>query len=752
MGYSLSAFIVTARSEPACGAARRGTSRWRSGTSVASGLDIGRELVFLVMAVLDVIDAAVIHPNGHVYFFGGDRYVKYKPGGEGALSAGEDSMLRTIGVSGWRSFPEPFRRDLDAALYYPNDSLFGGRADLYFFKGDSYIKFTPGRGVVPTSAGEVVRQIGVTGWTSFPPEFRANLDAALYYRANGHAYFFKGEQYIKYKPGSGVVPRKNGGLTRIIGAEGWDFPNIASFHRDLDAAFDYPQTGRTYFFKGRDYVRWQPGVGPEARYPRRIGLHHRGHGGWPGLSHLIAVPCTVDVSEQSARVWFWLTGGAAPEHLRLELDGVLIDRPDWRSVEMGPDQPATERAMRQVARDSRICQLHLHDLEANRRYELAIKRRDSDIVIERIEFTTAPPVTQNTGTIRFALCSCANTTAQLDARGFEHMRAYEPAFAVFAGDNCYYYDKLVTSTQRSMYGDWSSRAKMLTRQLEARNHPQFVPFCKHVPIFSTWDDHDCGFDNVTRDAPISSTTRGDWVGMDAAVGVYRAMWPHRYSKNTDLYYSFRWGPLEFFVTDSRFHKQLSREPSILGESQLTELIVDLRRSSAQVKVLVIANVLLHGDHGEGLWPETGTEPVSETATLLETLRSADLGARVLVLSGDVHISECVHDGTNPRAVSLMEVTSSPLCIKADQEPAIHPTLKGDATRCWSTNEESFAIIDVDIRAVVSGEITDGTIEVRAISAQTGETLFSRNPGVTLCHTRWNLATGEVVTGPPPDRR
>lgn len=87
------------------------------------------------------IDAAVNHPNGNIYFFKGDRCLRWVPG-QGPDGGG------TVGKDGWRGL---WTDGIGAALDHPN-----GR--IYFFRGDRFLRWEPGEGV--TKRGRV----GRTGW------------------------------------------------------------------------------------------------------------------------------------------------------------------------------------------------------------------------------------------------------------------------------------------------------------------------------------------------------------------------------------------------------------------------------------------------------------------------------------------------------------------------------------------------------------------------------------------------------------
>jgi phosphodiesterase/alkaline phosphatase D-like protein len=391
--------------------------------------------------------------------------------------------------------------------------------------------------------------------------------------------------------------------------------------------------------------------------------------------------------------------------------------------------------------------LDLSGLEPGTDYALKIKRRDGGKVIETVEFRTAPPA-RSTGTVRFVLGSCANSTIQKRVDTFDAIAREQPDFAILCGDNgSYYYNGNLSATSEPYTGgsdfpddddrhrvdDWDSVPLMLKRQLKARNHPQFVNVAGKVPLFTTWDDHDCGYNNVSA---ALNAKFPNWVGMHKAASVYRAMWTHGYRNPDDLYYHFRWGPVHVFMTDGRFYRDSG---AVLGRDQLDCLIADLEASEAPLKIVVSGNVVLH-DHKEFL-------PAAEKDRLLEELRRPERG-RVLLLSGDVHFSECNYDDAEGRV--LVEVTSSPLQLKASDKKSRRDTDTGPH-RLWQTRVSdqpklvgTYALIEVNIRAATGTSIEDGEVKVTA-RGRNGAVL-ANDDGAAKCHTYWDLATGEVRLG------
>ncbi|MCB0130206.1 MAG: hypothetical protein KDD78_05145, partial [Caldilineaceae bacterium] len=212
---------------------------------------------------LEKIDACLGYGHsGHVYFFGNNRYVRWLPG-FGVETVQTNVALRQIGVSGWRGFPTDFKDGIDAALWHPHNR------HAYFFKGNDYIKWKPGQGLVDPA----VRQIGDTGWRGLPPEFCTSIDAALAHPTNGHIYFFKDSLYCKWKPTQGVVEP----AVREVGVHGWKLP-ADMVTNGIDAALTHPTTNNIYFFSGADYCVWVPGQGVISPRIRQTGID-----GWEGL-------------------------------------------------------------------------------------------------------------------------------------------------------------------------------------------------------------------------------------------------------------------------------------------------------------------------------------------------------------------------------------------------------------------------------------------------------------------------------------
>ncbi|MCP4305760.1 MAG: hypothetical protein GY788_12995, partial [bacterium] len=88
--------------------------------------------------------------------------------------------------------------------------------------------------------------------------------------SNEKGYFFKGDEYIRYTPGKGV----DAGYPRKIKDNWKKWP---SHFKNIDCSIKW-NNDKLYFFKGNEYIRYTPGKGVDKHYPKTI------ISAWPGLA------------------------------------------------------------------------------------------------------------------------------------------------------------------------------------------------------------------------------------------------------------------------------------------------------------------------------------------------------------------------------------------------------------------------------------------------------------------------------------
>ena len=136
----------------------------------------------LAEAFPDGIDAVVVWPNGKAYFFKGNGYVRYTidPANEGV----DPDYPQYISMN-WKGL---WSDGIDAAVIWPNNKA-------YFFKGDSYVRYNMdpnNEGVEPDYPRKIKGN-----WKGLAEAFPDGIDTAVVW-PNGKAYFFKGDSYVRY--------------------------------------------------------------------------------------------------------------------------------------------------------------------------------------------------------------------------------------------------------------------------------------------------------------------------------------------------------------------------------------------------------------------------------------------------------------------------------------------------------------------------------------------------------------------------
>ncbi|MFJ5064660.1 hemopexin repeat-containing protein [Streptomyces nigra] len=132
------------------------------------------------------IDAAVNWPNGHVYFFKGDKYAKYN------VQANDITGPPQKTKDGWDGFEATgFDEYIDAALEL-------GDGSAWFFRDDECLLFgeEKGKETVIVGPGKIATLLPDLASASFgTDDFGSYLDDGVF--MSGKGYLFKGDHYIR---------------------------------------------------------------------------------------------------------------------------------------------------------------------------------------------------------------------------------------------------------------------------------------------------------------------------------------------------------------------------------------------------------------------------------------------------------------------------------------------------------------------------------------------------------------------------
>jgi hypothetical protein len=124
------------------------------------------------------VDAEVVWNHQKVYFFKGDKYLRYD------IAADRVDQGYPLPIAG--NWPGLWTDHIDAGVVWPN-----GKA--YFFRGAQYIRYDIAKDKADPGYPVDIK----SGWPGFPPSFAAGIDNVVVWN-NGKAYFFKGSEYIRY--------------------------------------------------------------------------------------------------------------------------------------------------------------------------------------------------------------------------------------------------------------------------------------------------------------------------------------------------------------------------------------------------------------------------------------------------------------------------------------------------------------------------------------------------------------------------
>ena len=314
---------------------------------------------------------------------------------------------------------------------------------------------------------------------------------------------------------------------------------------------------------------------------------------------------------------------------------------------------------------------------------------------ESVEMPLAPPnpeLAADTVLTRIAFGSCNEHNNRQHM--WDLIAARDPQAFLFIGDN--------------IYGDptWDGGAdlgSLRAAYAKQSTHSEFIGFAARIPILTTWDDHDFGF----NDGGASFAHRR------FAEDIFETYWrsPADVRERDGVYMSRMYGEegarVQVILLDTRFFRSNLRRPgegedgpamgrflpnqdpeaTVLGEAQWEWLEGELAKP-ADLRIVVSSIQLISTAHGWEAWYEMPLER-QRMLNLLGTRAESGL----IVLSGDRHAGGIYQLAQGDETIT--EFTSSSLNVSystTEQSTAREP----DADRVTDLiGEENFGLIDID---------------------------------------------------------
>ena len=233
---------------------------------------------------------------------------------------------------------------------------------------------------------------------------------------------------------------------------------------------------------------------------------------------------------------------------------------------------------------------------------------------------------------RVAAASCASTGSRSSV--FSTIQALDPNLLIHMGD--FHYENISAN-------DPARFLRAYDDVFESRTQSDLY---RNVPIAYVWDDHDYGPNDADRTSPSRAASRQ----------VYRDAVPHYPlpAGDTTINQAFTIGRVRFILTDMRSERTPIRAPdddkkSMLGPAQRVWLLEELAAAAARYPLVVwVSTVPWITREGD---PQDGWQPFARERTMIaDHIKRVGLGTRIIMLSGDAHMS-AMDDGTNSNYAS-----------------------------------------------------------------------------------------------------
>jgi len=428
-----------------------------------------------------------------------------------------------------------------------------------------------------------------------------------------------------------------------------------------------------------------------------------------------------------------MLGAVFPEHVLVWVR-VSGEYPVALQHGPAPDRLVTTTPPRTARKDDDYCVVvPLEGLApgATVHYRVLVNGRVPSYLEDQPPFVArAAPAAESRGRFRVAFGSCARWARDPHQPIWRAIAERQPDLFLWLGDN--------------IYGDALDPMILAEEYRRQRDVPAYRAHMTGIPQLATWDDHDFGSNDSDRTFP----------GAAGARRAFRHYWPNPAAGLADtpgIFFSYRYGGVDFFFLDDRTHRDPNRDPdgpakTMLGAGQLAWLKAGLAASRAPFKVLISGSIWPGGANPK---PDSWGSFLHERNALFDWIRDHGIGG-VILLSGDTHSAELnVIPWSDRGGYDFYDFTSSPLA----QEPNNNwiPRAVERRVRLPYDSAPNFGLLEFDLTAEPALTYrlfnTDGRSVWRPFNLRADELVNGRRswPDKTAPDaTRW-----EATRGTPP---
>lgn len=347
-----------------------------------------------------------------------------------------------------------------------------------------------------------------------------------------------------------------------------------------------------------------------------------------------------------------MLGACEPDRLRI---WARTSEPLRLGVEVSPDEGFRRIVARSEAHtraeDDGVAQLQLGGLSpaTGYFYRLTVNGRPAPYLGGLAPFRArTAPTRDSRAPLRIAFGSCARYAADAEQRIWSAVTAREPELFLWLGDN--------------IYGDSLIPATLAEEYRRQRGVPGFQALGANVPQLAIWDDHDYGLNDHDRENPVK----------EQALSLFRRWWAnpaYGLAKTPGVFFRYRYGAVELFMLDSRYHRAHNDaadtpSKSMLGAGQRQWLEAALADSDAIFKLIACGS---GWSSAKGPGGDSWAAFLHERDALFEYIRERGIEG-VVLLSGDTHTGELNAIPWSDRGgYDLYDLVSSPLAQRPEQD-------------------------------------------------------------------------------------
>ena len=374
------------------------------------------------------------------------------------------------------------------------------------------------------------------------------------------------------------------------------------------------------------------------------------------------------------------------------------------TLEVTPDAGGKPQLIKKsaTAENDQCVQWNVSGLTAATKYRYRILKGEEIIAAHEGQVFTTAPDPAKPAKVRLAISSCAKEDEGSRAV-WKRMAAEKTEAVVLIGD--------------TPYIDSTELAVQTKRHREFAAVPEYQELLRSRPCWWTWDDHDFAGNDAS----------GLAVGKENSRLVYSRYHPQpAYGDGADgVYTSFRRGPVEIFLLDTRWFSMTgpsfasSFKPTLIGLKQWQWLQQGLLASTAPFKLLACGVIWDDKQNSES--DDWGTYPHELTA--IQKFIGDKRIPGVILVGGDIHASRVLRYKTTKNVgYELVQFIASPIhgstipslnvynpdLIRSAVEP--HVFLQVDADSTVQPAEFRATLINKDGERVFSYHLTTDNLK------------------------------------------